>query len=190
MFPGAPGIVADPADLPMSNLTSASLTHPGMRREGNEDAMCVRPDLGLYAVADGMGGHAAGEVASKIAVEVIEAFVNDTRDADVNRTWPFPYDTALTLNGNRLKAAIRLANRKLAGAMQADDSLRGMATTAVVLLMAKGTPLVAHVGDSRLYCFHDGKLHRSRRITPGSASRCGPACSAMRTRGAIRGATS
>ena len=151
----------------MSGIASASLTHPGMRREGNEDALCVRPDLGLYAVADGMGGHAAGEVASKIAVEVIEAFVNDTRDADVNRTWPFPYDTALTLNGNRLKAAIRLANRKLAGAMQADDSLRGMATTAVVLLMAKGTPLVAHVGDSRLYLIRGGKLHSRGKLKVG-----------------------
>jgi serine/threonine protein phosphatase PrpC len=144
----------------MPQVSSAIATDPGMRREGNEDSSSARADLGLYMVADGMGGHAAGEVASRIAVEAVEAFINDTRDADANRTWPFPYDTALSLDGNRLKAAFRLANRKLAAAMAADDTLRGMATTAVAVLMAKRPPVVAHVGDSRLYVWRDGSLHQ------------------------------
>jgi protein phosphatase len=131
-----------------------------MRREGNEDAYCCRPDLGLYVVADGMGGHAAGEVASGIAVEVIEAFINDTRDADMNRTWPFPYDKTLSIDGNRLKAAVRLANRRLAAAMAADDSLRGMATTAVAVLLTDRPPVVAHVGDSRVYLWRDDHLRQ------------------------------
>src|SRR5580765_1969308 len=63
---------------PMLRISSAVASHPGLRREENEDSYCVRPELGLYLVADGMGGHAAGEIASKLAVEAIEAFVADT----------------------------------------------------------------------------------------------------------------
>ena len=144
----------------MVTFSSAVLSDPGLRREGNEDAYCVRDDLGLYLVADGMGGHEAGEVASKLAAEIIENFVNDTRNADVNTTWPFPYDPSLTLDGNRLKAAFRLANRRLAAAMEQNESLRGMATTAVAVLAAKGEPVVAHVGDSRIYLWRGGKLHQ------------------------------
>lgn len=142
----------------MPTVSSAVLSHPGLRREVNEDSVCARPDIGLYLVADGMGGHAAGEVASRIAAQAIESFINDTRDADANTTWPFPYDTALSLDGNRLTAAFRIANRKLSAAMQEDDTLRTMATTAAALLINKGTPVVAHVGDSRLYRWRNGTL--------------------------------
>lgn len=142
----------------MSKVTSAVLSHPGLRREANEDTVCARPDLGLFLVADGMGGHAAGEVASRVAAQAIESFINDTKDADVNTTWPFPYNTAISLDGNRLTAAFRLANRKLTAAMQADESLKTMATTAAALLVNKGTPVVAHVGDSRLYRWRAGTL--------------------------------
>jgi len=142
----------------MMTISSAVASHPGLRREDNEDAFCARADLGLYVVADGMGGHAAGEVASRMAVDVIETFVNDTRDADINTTWPFPYDTTLSLNGNRLKAAFRLANRRIGMAMENDDALRGMATTAATVLTSSGTPVVAHVGDSRVYLWRDGTL--------------------------------
>jgi protein phosphatase len=139
-------------------ISSAVASHPGLRREENEDSYSRRDDLSLYLVADGMGGHAAGEIASKIAVDTIESFVNDTSDADVNRTWPFPYDTGLTLDGNRLKAAFRLANRKLGAAMDANDALRGMATTAAAILFGPGGPVVAHVGDSRIYLWREGTL--------------------------------
>lgn len=142
----------------MLTITSAVLSHPGLRREANEDAVCARPDIGLYLVADGMGGHAAGEVASRIAAQAIENFIHDTKDADVNTTWPFPYNTTISLDGNRLVAAFRLANRKLTVAMQGDDALRGMATTAAALLVNKGKPVVAHVGDSRLYLWRKGAL--------------------------------
>jgi protein phosphatase len=142
----------------MPTLSSAVLSHPGLRREANEDAVCARPDVGLYLVADGMGGHAAGEVASRLAAQVIETFISDTRNADLNTTWPFPYDHELTLDGNRLTAAFKLANRRLATAMQGDENLRGMATTAAAVLVNKGKPVVAHVGDSRVYLWRDGGL--------------------------------
>jgi PPM family protein phosphatase len=144
----------------MATLSFSVASDPGLRREDNEDAYCARADLGLYMVADGMGGHAAGEVASKLAVEVVEHFINDTRDADINTTWPFPYDPALSLDGNRLKAAFRLANRRLATAMENDETLRGMATTAAALLVGRRKPAVAHVGDSRVYLFRDGGLRQ------------------------------
>ena len=143
----------------MLRISSAVASHPGLRREDNEDAYAVRPDLGLYVVADGMGGHAAGEVASRMAVEAIDGFVMDTKDADIHRTWPFPYDPTLTLDGNRLKAAFRLANRRLAAAMEGNDALRGMATTAAALLVGEA-PVVAHVGDSRIYLCRDGSLQQ------------------------------
>jgi protein phosphatase len=142
----------------MIKLSSAVLSHPGLRREANEDSVCARKDLGLYIVADGMGGHAAGEVASRMAAQVIETFINDTREADVNTTWPFPYDANLSLDGNRLTAAFRLANRRLSSAMEGDEALRGMATTAAAVLANKGKPVVAHVGDSRVYLFRNGTL--------------------------------
>lgn len=142
----------------MVRISSAVLTHPGLRREQNEDSYSRRDDLSLYMVADGMGGHAAGEVASKIAVETIESFLTDTKDEDPNRTWPFPYDSTLSITGNRLKAAFRLANRKISAAMDANDALRGMATTAAAVLIGREKPVVAHVGDSRIYLWRGKEL--------------------------------
>jgi protein phosphatase len=144
----------------MPEIAVAVATDPGIRRESNEDAYAVRSDLGLYVVADGMGGHAAGEIASKLAIETIETFVNDTRDADANRTWPVPYDSSLTMAGNRLKAGFGLANRRLALAMADDPNLRGMATTAAAVLATGSEAVVAHVGDSRVYRFRDGALEQ------------------------------
>lgn len=144
----------------MLRISSAAASHPGLRREDNEDAYCLRPDLGLYAVADGMGGHAAGEIASRLAIDAIEAFVDDTKTADVNRTWPFPFDRSLSLEGNRLRAGFRLANRKIASAMEANESLRGMATTAAVMLFGPDRPSIAHVGDSRIYRLRGRRLEQ------------------------------
>ncbi len=142
----------------MSQVSSAAASHPGLRRAGNEDAFCRCPDLGLYVVADGMGGHAAGEVASRMAVDAIEGFIGETRDADPGRVWPVPYDPSLGENGNRLKAAFRLANQRLDAAMAADQRLRGMATTAAAVLLGTDTPMVAHVGDSRVYRWRGDRL--------------------------------
>jgi serine/threonine protein phosphatase PrpC len=138
----------------------AALSHPGLRRNVNEDTWCARADIGLYVVADGMGGHAAGEVASRVAVAAIEAFTRETVNFDTHRTWPFPYDTTVSLNANRLKAAMRIANHRIAEAASDSADLRGMATTACALLVQEDATAVAHVGDSRIYLHRAGELRQ------------------------------
>ncbi len=134
---------------------------PGLRRTSNEDSYSSRPDVGLFVIADGMGGHVAGEVASRVAVESISAFIEETAGADKNRTWPFPFEPALSLEANRLKAAFRLANRRIAAAIADSQDLRGMATTASAMLIGSAHACVAHVGDSRVYVLRpDGRLEQ------------------------------
>ena len=141
-------------------LSWAVRTDPGLRRSSNEDSYCTRADLGLFVVADGMGGHAAGEVASRVAVDTIQTFITETAGADKNRTWPFPFEPQVSLEGNRLKAAFRLANRQIATAMADSADLRGMATTASAVLAGPHSACVAHVGDSRVYALLDGTLRQ------------------------------
>ncbi len=143
---------------PAHSLSWAVSTDPGLRRTSNEDSFATRADVGLFVVADGMGGHVAGEVASRVAVEAIEAFIQETAVVDKNRTWPFPFDPALSLEANRLKAAFRLANRRIASAIADSQDLRGMATTASAVLIGKASASVGHVGDSRVYVLRDGAL--------------------------------
>ena len=148
----------------MIRLSWAVATHPGLRRDSNEDAYAARPDLGLFIVADGMGGHAAGEVASRAAADTIESFAHDTRSRDLNSTWPFPFDPALSIDANRLKAAFRLANRNIADRMAAEPELRGMATTGSAVLLhetADGIQAaIGHVGDSRVYLYRGAELRQ------------------------------
>ncbi|MEX1127607.1 MAG: PP2C family serine/threonine-protein phosphatase [Vicinamibacterales bacterium] len=136
---------------PALPLSWAVRTDAGLRRSSNEDSHTARPDIGLFLVADGMGGHAAGEVASRVVVESVAAFIEETAGADSNRTWPFPFEPELSLEANRLKAAFRLANRKLAHAIASSQDLRGMATTASAILHGPRHSCVAHIGDSRVY---------------------------------------
>ena len=110
-----------------------------------------------------MGGHVAGEVASRLAVEAIETFIAETAGADKNRTWPFPFEPSLSLDGNRLKAAFRLANRRIATAMADSADLRGMATTASAVLAGSKTACVAHVGDSRVYVLRGRRARAGHR---------------------------
>jgi protein phosphatase len=146
-------------------LSWAVRTDPGLRRSSNEDSYCTRADLGLFVVADGMGGHAAGEVASRVAVDTIETFISETAGADKNRTWPFPFEPAISLEGNRLKAAFRLANRQIANAMADSADLRGMATTASAVLAGPHKACIAHVGDSRIYALDKPEGGTLRQIT-------------------------
>lgn len=145
---------------PALPLTWAVKTDAGLRRTSNEDSYSTRPDIGLFIVADGMGGHVAGEVASRVAVESIAAFIEETANTDPNRTWPFPFEPALSLEANRLKAAFGLANRRIAAAIADSQDLRGMATTASAILHGRSHSCVAHVGDSRVYVLRKGELNQ------------------------------
>jgi protein phosphatase len=137
----------------------AASSHPGMRRDTNEDSYCARPDLGLYVVADGMGGHVAGEVASRLAIEEIAAAVGST--AGDASAWPFTVDPVVGAAGSRLRDAFRRANHRLAAAAAENGTLRGMATTAsAVLVGTNGEAALAHIGDTRIYLARDGRVER------------------------------
>ena len=141
---------------PQPSLTWAVSSDPGLKRSSNEDSFSTRPDVGLFVVADGMGGHVAGEVASRVAVEAIEAFIEETAGADKNRTWPFPFDPTVSLESNRLRAAFRIANHKIAAAIADSQDLRGMATTASAVL-------VGGARRQRRACWRQPGLRAARR---------------------------
>ncbi|MFQ5789607.1 MAG: Stp1/IreP family PP2C-type Ser/Thr phosphatase [Acidobacteriota bacterium] len=138
-------------------VACGSYSDVGRRRESNEDNYCINNGEGLYVVADGMGGHAAGEVASQVAVDTIEEFIKLT-GADEEITWPYGIDESLSLNGNRLKTSIRFANRKLLEKTRERADYEGMATTVVAVLVKNDRADVAHVGDSRVYLIRDGAI--------------------------------
>ncbi len=133
-------------------LDVAGTTHVGMKRNHNEDNYLLLPEENLFCVADGMGGHSSGEIASKIAVsEVSEFFSMTARDEDA--TWPFKMDKAHSYDENRLATGIKLANSRIFEASQADAKFRGMGTTIVTTFFRNNHTLVGHVGDSRVYRF-------------------------------------
>jgi protein phosphatase len=140
----------------MSRIKACGLSDVGLTRTHNEDCFDIDPDHHMYVVADGMGGHSHGEVASRIAVKAIRDFVVQTADGDT--TWPFAYDTRLQRHSNRLKAAVRIAHDRVLRAIRQDGTLVGMGTTVVGFLIDDDTAAVAHVGDSRAYRLRDGHL--------------------------------
>ncbi|HEY7512416.1 MAG TPA: Stp1/IreP family PP2C-type Ser/Thr phosphatase [Vicinamibacteria bacterium] len=138
-------------------ITYQAVTDVGRKRKGNEDSHFVNPEQNLFVVADGMGGHAAGEVASKIAVDAINEFVCLT-GGDKDITWPFGLDDSISYDGNRLKTAVRYANRKVLEATREKTEYEGMATTVAAVLMDGATANLAHVGDSRVYLVRGSEL--------------------------------
>jgi serine/threonine protein phosphatase PrpC len=133
----------------------AGLTDVGRKRSHNEDTFLLVEDEQLFMVADGMGGHASGEVASKLAVETMQEFFRAT-SADPEATWPYKMDKALGYEENRLITAIKLANRRIFEASRQEAKLRGMGTTIVALFAVREGCLIGHVGDSRIYRIRDG----------------------------------
>ncbi len=140
----------------MLRFLSSGLSDVGVIRSHNEDCFDIDPEHQVFVVADGMGGHSHGEIASRIAVDAIRDFVVRTDDADA--TLPFELNPNLTRHGNRIRAAIRLAHERVLKAIRKDASLHGMGTTVVGLLLDGTSVAVAHVGDSRAYRLRDDKL--------------------------------
>ena len=141
----------------MSLLPRASgLSDVGVIRSHNEDCFDIEPGLQVFVVADGMGGHSHGEIASRIAVEAIRDVIAKTADQDA--TLPFELDPRLRRHANRLKAAIRIAHDRVLKAIRQDSALHGMGTTVVGMILDGDSAAIAHVGDSRCYRLRDGKL--------------------------------
>jgi serine/threonine protein phosphatase PrpC len=123
------------------SLAAHGVTHPG-RRTTNEDAFLVDPDRGLFVVADGMGGHNAGEVASSLAVKTIGEFLVDGTPASLNV----------------LDEALRLANDHILTVAAEKPDYTGMGTTVAAVYVRDREAVYAHAGDSRVYLWHKGEL--------------------------------
>ncbi len=134
-------------------------TNVGLKRDHNEDAFYLPVDERLAIVADGMGGHASGEVASRMAVDTIAGYFHDTED-EQEITWPFKVDRGNAHGINRMTTAIKLANQEIFEEAERNPECHGMGTTVVSALFLDDALVVGHVGDSRLYRVRDGAIEQ------------------------------
>ena len=125
-------------------LVTCGKSDKGLVRKENEDQFCIEKDLGLLAIADGMGGYASGEVASKMAVEIL-------RDSLKKEGEPLP---------DRLASGVKLANQTIYEAAQSQSQLKGMGTTLTAVQLNGNRLSIAHVGDSRAYLIRSGVIEQ------------------------------
>ena len=139
------------------------MTDVGLQRDHNEDSYAVLNEYGLYIVADGMGGHRAGDVASRIATDSISDFFRSTANDDA--TWPIAFDANLTEDENRLLSGILIANRRIFERSIRSRECAGMGTTVVGAVFSKrrNRLYVGHVGDSRAYRVRAGTIQQLTR---------------------------
>ena len=128
-------------------LEAAAATDVGQRRRGNEDRYALAPSLGLFLVADGMGGHTAGQVASELAAESSVRALEALQGATASLS-------------ERLRAAVTAANRTIFQTAQQNPEYAGMGTTIVAILAEGGRAALAHVGDSRAYLVRGGRIRQ------------------------------
>jgi protein phosphatase len=142
------------------NFTAAGLSDVGLQREHNEDSFCILAEHRLFVVADGMGGHRAGDIASRMATAEVKAFFNATSVDDHGSEWLREDDSDLDEQQNRLVSAVKLANQRIFQASIRNRSVQGMGTTIVGALFNRGDRKIhiAHVGDSRAYCVRNDAL--------------------------------
>jgi serine/threonine protein phosphatase PrpC len=138
-------------------VESAGITDVGRKRKGNEDAFLLDDDLKLYVVADGMGGHQAGEVASTLVVETIRDYMKRfEKDRDVDA--PADYNEIFSKEANQLLSCIHIANRGVHQASYSNEMYHGMGTTVSAVYFTDETLMAANVGDSPIYLVHDGSI--------------------------------
>ena len=135
------------------------VTHVGRVRTANQDRILVLPEIGCFAVWDGMGGQRCGDVAAEIGVTVFRHYIESSRHPS-EVTWPFGYNISLSLDANRLLTSIRLANRQVASRADQDLKCAGMGTTVAAVLCRDNRIALANVGDSRVYRFRGGELQQ------------------------------
>lgn len=142
---------------------AAGISDVGLQRDHNEDSFAILNEQELFIVADGMGGHRAGDVASRLATDAIVDFFKATASDDV--TWPFHFDARLSEEENRLLTGIRLANRQIVEQSVRARECHGMGTTVVGALFSakKRKMFIGHVGDSRAYRVRGGEITQMTR---------------------------
>jgi len=140
------------------NFTAAGLSDVGLQREHNEDSFCIVAEHRLFVVADGMGGHRAGDIASRMATAEVKGFF-EAAETDEG-AWPDSKGTSLPVDQQRLVSAVELANQRIFQASIGNQSVQGMGTTIVGALFNRGERQIhiAHVGDSRAYRVRGGEL--------------------------------
>ena len=138
------------------NTEHYTVSDVGLKRENNEDSLLVAEELGLYLLADGMGGHLGGKEASTLALTTIIQFFDENRDIteeDINELQEFP--DSLSLPARKLFWGIIKANTDIIKKAKEDPDLHGMGTTVVAIHEALGELYLSHVGDSRIYMLRD-----------------------------------
>lgn len=140
-------------------MRSWALSDVGRLRDHNEDGWLVDASLGLFAVADGMGGHAAGEVASALALETVRDYLQSRRDL-LRSFDEHPSAECRRALLEEVETAVHVASRTIWELAERDPSKRGMGTTLSLIVVVGGKGFMAHVGDSRLYLLRSGRLHQ------------------------------
>ena len=131
----------------------------GRRRKLNEDYFLVDEEHRLFVVCDGMGGHSAGEVASEMSTETIGSFMTRSHE-EKEITWPYGLDVNLSFDGNRMKTAIKLANKRVFKAADNREDYTGMGTTVVASVVTDDVLTIGSAGDSRCYLLRGGELRQ------------------------------
>ena len=134
----------------------SAASDPGLKRKLNEDSYITDPGRGFFAIADGMGGHTAGEIASKIAVDAVHELIKTSSPGDIKAD-PH-YDPHVSEDANILRRAILEGNRRILSSALKNGELRGMGTTIVAVKIGGDSLAVGFVGDSRAYLVRNGKI--------------------------------